>query len=328
MLNLNQPIISNNRNLRKSDPTIKKHFDKCKEDALTFPQIDNVVKNRKFVDFIRCPLKHSDRKNNYKDLFVKWGFIHSECRKCRHVFVRNQLKRKILNQLYDKSVADVLQRRIRKNNIYTNYWNKVYLKYSNFLINRKKEIKLLDVGCGDGSFLKFTKMNFENTSLYGSEITHHVYKYLRKLLKTNFFYKQELSEIKKKINFKFDLITFWGVMEHLSDPLTELKNAEKILKANGKIFIQIPNYNSRARKILGSLTPTLNPREHLHFFSQKSMKILANKSKLKVIKFSQELPIIDLMHPYIKYNKKLQADIVNKKECYYHIYILEKKDKR
>ncbi len=114
-------------------------------------------------------------------------------------------------------------------------------------------------------------------------------------------------------------------MEHLSDPLTELKNIEKILEANGKILILVPNYNSRARKIFGISAPTLNPRGHLHFYSQKSMKILANKSQLKILKFNQELPIIDLMYPHIKYNKKLLADIIRKKECYYHIYILGKK---
>ena len=45
---------------------------------------------------------------------------------------------------------------------------------------QNKHLSFLDIGCGDGSFLKLTKMNFENTSLYGSEFTHHVYKYLRK----------------------------------------------------------------------------------------------------------------------------------------------------
>ena len=54
------------------------------------------------------------------------------------------------------------------------------------------------------------------------------------------------------------------------------------------------------------------------------MKILANKSKLKISKFSQELQIIDLMYPHIKYSKKLIADIVKKKECYNDVYILVK----
>ena len=43
MINLNQPIIINNRNLRKKYSTIKKHFEECKKDALSFPQINNVV---------------------------------------------------------------------------------------------------------------------------------------------------------------------------------------------------------------------------------------------------------------------------------------------
>ena len=66
MINLSQPIIANNRNLRKNDPTVKKHFDECKKDALSFPQINGVVKSRKFVNFVKCPLKHSGKKNIFK----------------------------------------------------------------------------------------------------------------------------------------------------------------------------------------------------------------------------------------------------------------------
>ena len=225
-------------------------------------------------------------------------------------------------RLYDKSLADVFQRERRsKNNSLKNYWDKVYTKYSKLYVN--KDIKILDVGCGDGQFVKIVKKKFRNKNIYGSEFSIHTKKPLSQLLGMNFFYKCDLEQIRKK-KLKFNLITFWGVLEHLKNPLDTIKSSKKILEDNGKILVLIPNIKSRAFKILGVSTPTINPREHLQFFTESSMKCLAKKSGFKIVKFYQELPVIDLMYPFIQYSKKLLKEIINKKECYYNLYVLKK----
>ena len=133
-----------------------------------------------------------------------------------------------------------------------------------------------------------------------------------------------LDQIKKTKN-KFDIITFWGVVEHLKNPLEMFQMSKKILKKNGMMLILIPNLRSRAYKLLGVNTPTLNPREHMHFFTLKSMKNLAERTNLKIVNFHQELPVIDLMYPYINFNKEIINEILTKKESYYHIYLLKNK---
>ena len=115
----------------------------------------------------------------------------------------------------------------------------------------------------------------------------------------------------------------WGVLEHLTKINLTFKIVKKILEKNGIIFIMIPNINSFAFKLLKEKTPTITPRDHLNFFSLKSIKYICKRYKLKIIHRFQELPIIDLMYPLIKYTKKLNEQIIRKKQCYYDIYFLK-----
>ncbi len=313
------PIIVNNKNFRNKNKATVKHFQQSEKDALSFKKKNNLVSDPKIINFVNCPVCNS---KNIKDIFIKWGFAHSVCNNCQHVFVRNQLNKKILMKLYDKSLADIFQRERRsKNSSLKNYWDKVYTKYSKLYVN--KNIKILDVGCGDGQFIKIVKEKFKNKNIFGSEFSIHTKEPLRKLLGKNFLYKSNIEQIRKK-NLKFNLITFWGVLEHLKNPLDTIRSSKKILEDNGKILVLIPNIKSRAFKILGVSTPTINPREHLQFFTESSMKCLTKKSGLKIVKFYKELPVIDLMYPFIQYSKKLLNEIINKKECYYSLYVLKK----
>ena len=77
-------------------------------------------------------------------------------------------------------------------------------------------------------------------------------------------------------------------------------------------------------QILGINTPTLNPREHLQFFSATSMTMCVEKAALKIKHRFQELPVIDLMHPYIQYSESLISEIMARKEAYYDVYIFQR----
>lgn len=51
----------------------------------------------------------------------------------------------------------------------------------------------------------------------------------------------------KEASFKensFDLITFWDVIEHLPNPIMELKLAYNLLKRNGILILEIQNINN------------------------------------------------------------------------------------
>lgn len=124
---------------------------------------------------------------------------------------------------------------------------------------------------------------------------------------------------------RFGLITLWGVLEHIVDPKSMLARCAEIVADDGRIILLVPNLFSRAFKILGITTPTIYPRGHLHYYTQGSMKRLCDDAGLVIEHCCQELPVIDLMHPFIRYDDALIKDILAKDEGYYHVYVLRRK---
>ena len=97
------------------------------------------------------------------------------------------------------------------------------------------------------------------------------------------------------------------------------------MPVGGIVLALIPNVNSRAIRILGASVPTLNPREHINFYTPNSIKHIARKYGFDIMDVFEELPIIDLMWPFLdEDDPHLIEDIIEKKESYYHVYIFQK----
>lgn len=107
--------------------------------------------------------------------------------------------------------------------------------------------KILDIGSGAGSFVCYLRQ--KGFQAYGIEINKF----------ESDFSVQRLEELGiNKNSFPifthgsalslpypdetFDIITFWDVLEHIQDYQLALKEAKRVLKPSGKIFILAPNY--------------------------------------------------------------------------------------
>ena len=122
----------------------------------------------------------------------------------------------------------------------------------------------------------------------------------------------------------FDLITMWGVLEHVYNPLDILRKVSDIMNKNSLLIVLIPNIKSAAFKMLGADTPTLNPRGHINFFGRNSINLACKNSSLRVIDTFQELPIIDLMHEYITDIEQTTKEILETDASYYHVHLIRK----
>lgn len=79
----------------------------------------------------------------------------------------------------------------------------------------------------------------------------------------------------------FDLVTMWDVIEHLYDPLGDLREIARILKPGGLVCIHTMNIDSPFARLLGKRWPWL-VEMHLYFFTPATLKAMAEKAGLQV----------------------------------------------
>ncbi|HEY4416947.1 MAG TPA: class I SAM-dependent methyltransferase [Verrucomicrobiae bacterium] len=130
---------------------------------------------------------------------------------------------------------------------------------------------VLDVGCSSGGFLYQLKKQFpKDYQTLGTDVSTEPLEYAAKMgvpVVKGEFLTQTFTE-------KFDAVTFWAVMEHLSEPRLFLEKAASILKPGGHCFILTPNMNSLAVKLIGAKYRYIFP-EHLNYFTPATMKRFA-----------------------------------------------------
>jgi ubiquinone/menaquinone biosynthesis C-methylase UbiE len=142
--------------------------------------------------------------------------------------------------------------------------------------------KILDIGCAAGYFL--TLARDRGWKPHGIEISDFHLKKARENLGAKYVFGVPL----KMANFppnSFDVITMWDVLDHLMDPLGELKEIRRILKKKGLLIVRVRNMafhilmNKLFQKnLLGIIqNPTVF---HLYGFNNKNMKALLEKANL------------------------------------------------
>jgi 2-polyprenyl-3-methyl-5-hydroxy-6-metoxy-1,4-benzoquinol methylase len=81
---------------------------------------------------------------------------------------------------------------------------------------------------------------------------------------------------------KFDVITMWDVIEHVSDPAAELARSFELLKPGGIIAVHTMDIESVAARLLGQRWPWLMDM-HVHYFSRRTMKQMLQKTGFELI---------------------------------------------
>ncbi|MBU3947293.1 MAG: class I SAM-dependent methyltransferase [Proteobacteria bacterium] len=138
--------------------------------------------------------------------------------------------------------------------------------------------KILDIGCGNGRFLK--EMKRQGYSVEGTELTKasalRVSKEADLLIHIGDLLSLELAER------SYDAVTFWHVIEHVRNPLEILRKVNILLKDNGILFLSLPNQDSWQAKAFGKYWFHIDPPRHLFGFGTISLISLLEKCGFSV----------------------------------------------
>jgi len=314
------PILSDNRNWREKIPQYDEYFSTINEELESLPKENNIVVDEQLVENTICSVCGSVCS---KQLFVKSGFLYVECERCSHVYVKNRLRENKILEDYEESKYEKMTHKIEESAEIKEYTLRLYEKYISLLSDMHyKSGRLIDVGCGAGNFLKYCQ-KFTDFELSALELNVDMHTSLVEVVGEDRLYTDKIEDVNFKLK-SYNVITLWGVLEHLVDPLSVLKKCVHIMKDDGIMLALIPNIYSRAYKILGVNTPTLNPKTHLQMFTKESFEHMCGDAGIEIVQLFCELPVIDLMYEYISYNDYLVEDIVENEESYYYVYLLRK----
>lgn len=230
-----------------------------------------------------------DSRNTHgrNEIDAKAFYKMYRCFDCRSVFLGDiTIDERYYRENYDVgyydtsggSLRDFLTDRLTKFSAHQK--EKMLLGYFR---GNKRKLSILDIGCGEGSFL--SSLDKKTFDTYGLEINPEGADIcIKKNLKV---YTQNIFNVDFK-GKKFDIITMWHVLEHLNNPIETAKRIGELLDKDGILAISTPNENSFGFKYGKSDWFHLDSPRHLVIYNKTSLNKLFRLSGFKIIDIRNE----------------------------------------
>ncbi|WP_440932451.1 class I SAM-dependent methyltransferase [Candidatus Pelagibacter sp.] len=220
---------------------------------------------------------------------------------------------------------------------YSKYYNKIYFNFDNieerfksqyklainkyeFLYNHirdlkkhKDDLKILEIGCGPGGILYFfKKMGFDVTGIdYDQD---HLDFGKSKNLKL-------INKIDNDLDKKFDLVIISHVLEHIKNPINEIKKIkEKFVKQGTLLYVEVPSIHSIVSMYDSDILKYLHIA-HCYHFSLNSFNNFCNLNGLKILKINSKIQSI------LSYDESKSDIILDFNQCKNEILKIENRYK-
>ena len=239
-----------------------------------------------------CKSKELEKVINLGPQFLQGYFQNNKIKKTNQIFQKKFLTELVrCNPEKDKNACGLLQMStsVPTKILYEKYFyrsgiNSTMVNHLNQIANdinkiykKKKKIKILDIGCNDGTLLKFFSNKFDK---YGIDPSDSFPKLGIKNINyiKDFFPSSKLKKVTK--NKKFDIITSIAMFYDLENPASFVENIYENLDKDG-IFIFEVSYMPEMLK-LNSFDTICH--EHLEYYSLSVIQKIFSYNDMKIAK--------------------------------------------
>ena len=243
-----------------------------------------------------CPICQSDKFKitNYSQ--KDWLVV--SCLDCVFVYLKNVPSYNFFVKNFEWHLSankERIKRREKRKYYYIiSDFSKKIKKF--FRKGRRKEIiiieklslqgNLLDVGCGDGTTLKYVPKRFNP---FGIEISSTLGKDAQKICQKrggDVLINNSIEGLKEFPKCYFTVILLRSYLEHEINPIKVLEEIWRVLDSNGLVIIKVPNYSSWWRFLRGSSWPGFRFPDHVNYFTPKSLKNIMTQTSFEASNFS------------------------------------------
>jgi len=169
-------------------------------------------------------------------------------------------------EFYHKVAANISQ-----------YYSTERWEYRNarkYLLGAKQ---VLEVGCGEGWFLK----SLEPYGVAGVGLEFNREAIAQKVTKSP-IYKEDINEFAGSHSCEFDAVCLFQVLEHVIDPRTFIQSCAACLRPGGYLLASTPNHG---RASLQAFEQAMDlPPHHMGYFTQEIYKRIADAMDLELVR--------------------------------------------
>ena len=254
----------------------------------------------------KCPICNSIHKKKIWHSKV-WGGNKNDkflqCKICDIVFLSPFPAKKNIEKFYSNNFGTYMKKRSKDMN-----WSNLKKQYQNLYkreiplrsIYLKKYLKkgnVCDVGCSTGFTLDYISKN-KKYKTFGIEPSEEHRIHIKK--------RHTVYPSIKNADIMFDNIIHYYVLEHVFNPFVFLNDLLSKLKKNGRMIFEIPHRNDALFSLynMKSYKNFIMQKMHLFYFSEKSIRFILNKLKVKYEIFKCQRYNLDNHYRWIFSNDK------------------------
>ncbi len=259
-------------------------IEKFKEKLVINKKIRDKLYSKNLEEVSRCPICEGSQFNPVLSLDIT---EYIQCKECTHVFVNKRPTLKVFkefystNETYQKTYTDKKNAMLRVEQV---AMPKLKWAIREFQREYKRQPNsILDVGAGSGHFIyACRKMGYRAN---GIEISKTGCQFAKDIFDVELINQDILQCL--EFQEKYDLITFWGVIEHYNYPIMLLRRATSLLNKKGMIIVEVPRWNCLSTAVQqlfsDSIIRHLDPLGHLHVFTDSSLATAFEKCNLNIV---------------------------------------------
>lgn len=141
---------------------------------------------------------------------------------------------------------------------------------------------LVDIGCGDGSFLR--AMADRGWQVSGVDFDAEAVA----LIRTRYRLDVQVGTAEWLVanGRKYDVVTASHVLEHVLDPIEFLRKCRQLLRPGGRVILRTPNCASFGHRMFGRAWRGLEPPRHLQLFTISSLAACGRAAGLRAVRCS------------------------------------------
>lgn len=228
----------------------------------------------------------------------KFNVPFLKCKECNFIYtVKNYME---FNKMWYEKIYDGAEEANPVN-------KKRYLSWLDIIEPFRKTNKLFESGFGTGGFLRAAHYE-RGWECSGNEISKKACEGLSFCR----IYNCDIAMIED--DAKYDAVMSLGTIEHVCDPVSQIRNYHRLLRKGGVCFLSTPNINSVNRFVCGKKYRLFHP-EHLSYFTVKTMrKALRMNGFSKARIWTQNIDVYEILNAVFPKRGVSSVEVYNKNQ--------------